>query len=125
MVMQSGFTFWNFLVDAFIIFLFIIWIWLLISVFADMFRRKDIGGGAKVLWIVFLLFLPYLGVFIYLLTQGSGMNSRDQESAREARDHLRNVVGFSVADEIAKLETLKAEGKISADEFARLRSKLV
>lgn len=125
MVMQSGFTFWNFLVDAFIIFLFIIWIWLLISVFADLFRRKDIGGGAKVLWIIFLLFLPYLGVFIYLLSQGAGMNRRDQEVAREARDHLRNVVGFSVADEIAKLETLKAEGKISADEYATLRSRLV
>lgn len=125
MVMQSGFSFWNFLVDAFVIFLFIIWIWLLISVFADMFRRKDISGGGKVLWIIFLLLLPYLGVFVYLLTQGNGMNSRDQEAAREARDHLRNVVGFSVADEIAKLESLKAEGKISAEEYARLRAKLV
>lgn len=125
MIMQSGLTFWNFLVDVFVIFLFIMWIWLLISVFADLFRRRDIGGGAKIVWIIFLLFLPYLGVFAYLLTQGSGMSSRDADSAREARDQLRHVVGFSVADELAKLETLKAEGKISAEEYARIRARLV
>lgn len=75
MIMQSGFTFWNFIADVFVIFLFIMWIWLLISVFADLFRRKDIGGAAKVIWIIFLLVLPFLGVFIYLLTQGSSMNA--------------------------------------------------
>lgn len=125
MTMQSGFTFWNFLVDVFVIFLFIMWIWLLISVFADLFRRKDIGGAAKVVWIIFLLVLPFLGVFIYLLTQGSSMNARDAEAARDARDHLRSVVGFSVADEIAKLDSLKAEGKITAQEYDRLRARLV
>ncbi|WP_313351216.1 PLDc N-terminal domain-containing protein [Paracoccus sp. (in: a-proteobacteria)] len=123
--MQSGFTFWNFLVDVFVIFLFIMWIWLLISVFADLFRRKDIRGSAKVIWIIFLLLLPYLGVFAYVLTQGRTMSSRDAEAAQEARDHLRQVVGFSVADELSKLETLKAEGKITADEYAKLRAKLI
>ncbi|WP_347267327.1 PLDc N-terminal domain-containing protein [Paracoccus sp. (in: a-proteobacteria)] len=125
MVMSSGFSFWNFLVDVFVIFLFIMWIWLLISVFADLFRRKDIGGGAKVIWIVLLVLLPYLGVFAYLLSQGSGMGRRDVEAAREARDHLRHVVGFSVADELAKLEALKSEGKISAEEYTKLRAQLV
>lgn len=125
MIMQSGFTFWNFIVDVFVIFLFIMWIWLLISVFADLFRRKDIGGGGKVIWIIFLLVLPFLGVFFYLLTQGTGMHARDAENAKEAREHLRAVVGFSVADEIAKLDTLKAEGKITAEEYSRLRAKLV
>lgn len=125
MIMESGFTFWNFLVDVFVIFLFVMWIWLLISVFADLFRRKDIGGVAKVIWIIVLLFLPYLGVFAYLLTQGSGMGARDADAARDARDHLRHVVGFSVADELSKLETLKTEGKLSADEYAKLRARLV
>ena len=119
------FTFWNFLVDVFVIFLFIMWIWLLISVLGDLFRRKDVGGAAKVIWIIFLLFLPDLGVFAYLLTQGSGMGSRDAEAARAARDQLRHVVGFSVADELAKLETLKAEGKISAGEYDTLRARLI
>lgn len=125
MIMQNGFTFWNFIVDVFVIFLFIMWIWLLISVFADIFRRKDISGFGKVIWIIFLLFLPFLGVFIYLLTQGSSMNARDAEAAKDARDHLRSVVGFSVADELAKLDTLKAEGKITAEEYGKLRAKLV
>lgn len=125
MVMQGGLTFWNFLVDVFVIFLFIMWIWLLISVFADIFRRKDVGGFAKVIWIILLLALPFLGVFIYLITQGSSMSARDAEAAKNARDHLRSVVGFSIADELAKLETLKAEGKITADEYSALRAKLV
>ena len=125
MIMESGFTFWNFLVDVFVIFLFVMWIWLLISVFADLFRRKDIRGGSKVIWMIFLLFLPYLGVFAYLLTQSSSMGARDAEAAREAREHMRQVVGFSVADELAKLETLKAEGRISAEEYAKLRARLI
>lgn len=125
MIMESGFTFWNFLVDVFVIFLFIMWIWLLISVFADLFRRRDTSGFAKVVWIILLLVLPFFGVFIYLLTQGGSMASRDADAAKEARDHLRQVVGFSVADELAKLDTLKAEGKITADEYAKLRAKLV
>ena len=119
------FTFWNFLVDVFVIFLFIMWIWLLISVFGDLFRRKDVSGIGKVIWILFLLFLPLLGVFLYLLTQSSSMDRRNQEAQQEARDHLRNIVGFSVAEEITKLEALKAEGKISEAEFKNLRAKLV
>lgn len=119
------FTFWNFLVDVFVIFLFIMWIWLLISVFGDLFRRRDVSGFGKVIWILFLLFLPLLGVFLYLLTQSSGMDRRNQEAAQEARDHLRQVVGFSVAEELTKLEGLKAQGKISEEEYKRLRAKLV
>ncbi|MDK3072005.1 PLDc N-terminal domain-containing protein [Sedimentitalea sp. JM2-8] len=125
MIMENGFTFWNFLVDAFIVFLFIMWIWLLIRVFGDLFRRKDVGGFGKVVWIIVLFVLPYLGVFFYLLTQGSAMHARDLEAAREAREHLRDVVGFSVADEIAKLEALKAENKITDAEYSKLRAKLV
>lgn len=119
------FTFWNFLVDVFVIFLFIMWIWLLISVFGDLFRRRDVGGVGKVIWILFLLFLPLLGVFLYLLTQSSGMDRRNAEAQQEAREHLRQVVGFSVAEELTKLEGLKAQGKISDEEFKRLRAKLL
>ena len=119
------FTFWNFLVDVFVIFLFIMWIWLLISVFGDLFRRRDVSGLGKVIWILFLLFLPLLGVFLYLLTQSSSMDRRNREAQQEARDHLREIVGFSVAEEITKLEALKAAGKISDEEFKRLRAKLV
>lgn len=123
--MHGTFSFWTFLVDAFVIFLFIMWIWLLISVFGDLFRRKDISGLNKVVWMVFLLFLPYLGVFAYLLTQANSMADRTSHQAEAAREHLRQVVGFSVADEISKLEALRADGKITSDEYAKLRGRLV
>lgn len=125
MVMNFASDLWDFMVGAFIIFLFIIWIWLLVSVLSDLIRRKDIGGFGKVAWIILLLVLPYLGVFAYLLTQGGGMADREAAAVRDARDQIRTSVGFSVADELAKLETLKAEGKITADEYKKLRARLV
>lgn len=125
MIMQAGFTFWNFLIDVFVIFLFIMWIWLLVSIIADLFRRHDIGGFGKVIWVILLLVLPFLGVFLYMLTQSGGMAERSQQQARDAREQLRNAVGFSVADELAKLEGLKSEGKITAEEYTKLRARLV
>jgi energy-coupling factor transporter transmembrane protein EcfT len=108
-----------------VVFLLVMWFWLLITVIGDLFRRDDVGGLAKVLWIIFLVVAPYLGVFVYLLTQSSGLASRSRHDAVAARDELRAVVGFSAADEIAKLEKLKAAGSISTDEYARLRAKAI
>ncbi|MBL8581839.1 MAG: SHOCT domain-containing protein [Rhizobiaceae bacterium] len=125
MVASAGFTFWNFLVDVFVVFMFVLWLWLLVVVFSDLFRRKDISGGGKVLWLILLIVLPYLGIFLYLLTQGRSMEGRREEDATAARDHLRQVVGFSVADELEKLGKLKASGAITADEYTKLRAKLV
>jgi hypothetical protein len=71
------------------------------------------------------LVLPYLGVFAYLISQGRGMAERNSQQAQQARDELRRVVGFSAADEIAKLDQLKKSGAISAEEFTRLRAKVV
>ncbi|ADG20095.1 hypothetical protein QF000_001682 [Paraburkholderia atlantica] len=122
---NDGFTFPNFLADVFSIFIFILWFWLLITVSSDLFRRHDVSGWGKVLWVIFLIILPYIGIFAYLLTQHRGMAERDQARAKQVREDLRNVVGFSVADEIEKLDKLKASGSISADEHSRLRAKLV
>ena len=121
----GGIGFGNFLLDLFVIFMFVLWIWLLISVFSDLFRRHDISGGAKVVWVIFLIVLPYLGVLAYVLTQGGGMAERQQAQAEKAKEDLRNMVGFSVADEIKKLDELKASGSISDAEYAKLRAKLV
>lgn len=118
-------TFATFLLDVMIIFIFIMWFWLLITVMGDLFRRHDVGGFGKVIWIIFLVLLPYLGVFAYLLTQGSGMAQRNMAQAEKARDQLRSIVGFSAADEIEKLDKLKAAGTISADEYTSLRARLV
>ena len=125
MLFNGGFTFTNFLVDVFAIFLFILWFWLLVGICGDLFRRNDISGFAKVLWIIFLIVLPYLGVFAYILTQGRGMGERQAAQVKQAQKDLREFVGFSPADELKKLDDLKAAGSISADEHSKLRAKLI
>jgi hypothetical protein len=125
MLFQGGFSFANFLTDVFAVFVFVVWFWLLITVYADVFRRHDISGWGKALWVIVVLVFPYFGVFAYLITQGRGMAERNSLQAQQARDELRRVVGFSAADEIAKLDQLKKSGAITGDEYGRLRAKLV
>ena len=122
---QEGFTYRNFLMDALAIFVFIVWFWLLITVAADLFRRHDISGWIKALWVIAWIVVPYLGVLAYLIFQGRGMAERNVQQAQQARDELRRVVGFSVADEIEKLNRLKQAGSINDAEFTQLRAKLV
>ena len=122
---QEGFTYRNFLMDALAIFVFIVWFWLLITVAADLVRRHDISGWIKALWVIAWIVVPYLGVLAYLIFQGRGMAERNVQQAQQARDDLRRVVGFSVADEIEKLNKLKLAGSISDAEFTQLRAKLV
>ena len=122
---SEGFTFRNFLTDAFAIFMFVLWFWLLITVFSDLFRRHDISGWIKALWIIALIVFPYIGIFVYLITQGRAMSERSSQQAQQAREELRRVVGFSAADEIEKLDRLRKTGSITDQEFTRLRAKLV
>ena len=121
----EGFTFRNFLVDVFAIFVFVVWFWLLITVLSDLLRRHDISGWAKAIWVIALIVFSYFGIFAYMITQGSGMAERSSQQAQHARDELRRVVGFSVADEIEKLDRLRKSGSITDQEFMRLRAKLV
>ena len=111
--------------------LFFIWIWLLIVVFADIFRSHDLGGFAKFLWVIFIVILPYLGVFVYLIARGHKMSEhavRDAEAADAAnRAYIQSVVSSSggPADELARLADLKAQGVIDDAEFQRLKAKVV
>lgn len=125
MLLRGGFSFPNFLIDALSIFLFVVWLWLLITVAADLFRRHDISGWGKAVWIIALILFSYLAVLVYLISQGRNMARRNIEQQQQARDELRRVVGFSVADEITKLETLKQSGSITEQEFSNLRARLV
>jgi predicted membrane channel-forming protein YqfA (hemolysin III family) len=125
MLFEGGFSFSNFLADVLAIFVFVVLFWLLITVFSDLFRRHDISGWAKAIWVIVLILTPYIGVLGYLIFQGHGMAERNKQQAQQAREELRRVVGFSVADEIQKLDALKKSGSISEEEFARLRAKLV
>ena len=91
----------------------------------SLFRRKDISGFGKVLWVILLIVLPYIGIFAYIITQGGGMAERNKAQAIQARDELRQAVGFSIADELLKLDRLKSEKSISDEEYLRLRARLV
>jgi len=121
---QEGFTYRNFLLDALTIFFLVVWFWLLIIVASDLFRRHDISGWVKAAWIIAWLVLPFV-LLAYLIFQGKGMAERNQQQAEQARDELRRVIGFSVSDEIEKLNRLKQAGSISDAEFTRLRARLV
>lgn len=110
--------------------LFFIWIWLLISVFADIFRSDDLRGVSKFLWLVFVIVAPYLGVFAYLIIRGDKMGARAvrraQEQEEAARAYIRSVAGAtSAADELAKLADLHAKGVLSDAEFAQMKAKVM
>jgi predicted membrane channel-forming protein YqfA (hemolysin III family) len=125
MLFDGGFTFANFVANLFSIFLFVLWLWLLMTVFGDLFRRHDVSGTGKVAWVILLIVLPYIGIFAYLLTQGGGMAERNREQAERAQDQVRRAIAFSPADEIEKLDRLKASKSITEQEYARLRDRLV
>jgi len=111
--------------------LFFIWIWLLIMVFADIFRSHDMGGFAKTLWVIFVIFFPYLGVFVYLIARGHKMGEHAAEDAARMdaanKAYIRDAVGQggSPADELQRLANLKAQGVIDDAEFQRLKAQVV
>jgi energy-coupling factor transporter transmembrane protein EcfT len=110
-------------------FLFVLWIMLLFRVFADIFRSRDLSGVAKVIWLVFVILLPYLGVFVYLIARGNKMAENDIQSAQaqdEAfREYVRSAAGTSAspADELARLADLRERGIIDDEEFAALKQR--
>jgi len=126
-VVAASYPFMDVLWSMVIFFLFVIWIWILITVFADIFRRRDIGGGMKAVWIIFVIILPYLGVFIYLIAEGHKMaerNAQQMQSARAQQDeYIKSVAGSSAADQIAQAKTLLDSGAITQAEFDALKQK--
>lgn len=111
-------------------FLYIAWIWTVVSVIADIFRSDDMGGASKALWVLFVIVVPWIGVVSYLIARGSGMAERnyDRAVAREeaARNYIKQAAsGPSTADELKKLADLKASGVLSDDEFESQKAKLL
>jgi hypothetical protein len=125
----TGQVFWSMLW----FFLFFIWIWILITVFADLFRSHDLSGWAKAAWVIFVIIVPYLGVFVYLIARGHKMSEHAMEAQADAKAAFDAQVraaagtsgGSSVADQLAKLGDLKANGTIDDAEFQRLKSQLI
>jgi hypothetical protein len=112
------------------IFFFIIWIYLLFIVFVDIFRSNDIGGLAKALWVIFVIVLPYLGVFVYLIARGGKMHERAAAQAKQQQKAFDSYVqqaagGSSTADQLSKLADLKEKGTITEAEFAAEKAKLL
>ena len=114
-----------------VLFLFIAWIWVVVSVIADIFRSDDLGGGAKALWVIFVIIIPWLGVLVYLIARGDSMAQRSVDDAAAAeqarRAYIQEAAGTSAspADELAKLATLKESGVINDEEYAKLRAKAI
>jgi ABC-type multidrug transport system fused ATPase/permease subunit len=122
--------------DAFLtmlyFFLFIIWIWLLIMVFMDVFRSHDMGGWAKALWVIFIIVLPFLGVFVYLIARGGSMHERAAAQAAEQQKAFDQYIkqaagtpGESSADQLHKLADLKTQGVLTDAEFEAQKAKIL
>ncbi len=112
------------------IFLFVIWIWLAIMVFVDIFRSHDMGGLAKAVWVLFIIILPFIGILVYLIARGGGMHERAaNQAAREQKafdSYIRQTAGSSGnADELAKLADLREKGVITDAEFDAQKAKLL
>jgi ABC-type multidrug transport system fused ATPase/permease subunit len=119
-------AFWTIL----IIFLWVIWFWILITIFIDIFRSHDLSGWAKALWFLFVLILPLIGVLVYLITRGDKMHERAvrqaQQQDAEARAYIQQAAGSqNSADQLAKLADLRDRGVITADEFEREKAKIL
>ncbi len=120
----TGQVFWSMLY----FFLFFIWIWLLITVFADIFRSHDLGGWGKALWSIFVIVMPYFGVFVYLIARGGRMHEHAIEAAQmqdaAARQYIRSAVQEGPADQVSRLVDLRNQGVIDEAEFQRLKARV-
>ena len=112
------------------IFLWVLWIWILIYIFIDIFRSNDLSGWAKALWFIFVLFIPLIGVLVYLIARGSSMQQRAQREAQQQdqqfRAYVQDAAGSgSTADQLTKLADLRDRGVITPEEFERQKAKLL
>ena len=112
------------------VFLWVLWIWVLIYVFIDIFRSRDLSGWAKALWFLFVLFIPLIGVLVYLIARGGKMHERAMQDARrqdrEFREYVQDAAGSQTpADQLAKLADLRDRGVISAEEFEREKARVL
>ena len=127
-MLAASYPFLDVMWTMLVFFLWVLWFWLLFMVFADIFRREDLSGWGKTGWIVFTICLPYLGVFVYLISQGSGMTQRRVEGARAQQaqldDYVRQTAGTGgAAAEIEKAKGLLDSGAITQAEFAAIKEK--
>jgi hypothetical protein len=128
---SSSYPLLNLFWTMFEFFLWVIWIWILIMVFIDIFRSHDLSGWAKALWFLFVLFIPLIGVLVYLIARGGTMHERAEQQALRRGDYVRGYPPAasgepgSTADQLQKLADLRDRGVISAAEFEREKAKIL
>ena len=127
-IFAADYPFLEVLWTLIVFFLWVAWFWLLISVAVDVFRRNDIGGGKKAVWLLFMLFVPFLGVLVYLIVNNDGMTQRNIDRARADRaqfdDYVRETAGSGgAAAEIDKAKQLLDSGAINQSEFEAIKAK--
>ena len=129
---SSSYPLLNIFWSMFIFFLWVIWIWILIWIFIDIFRSNDLSGWAKALWFLFVLFIPLIGVLVYLIARGGSMHERAAQQAQQEDAEFRSYVQqaaasspASTADQLAKLADLRDRGVISAEDFEREKAKVL
>ena len=127
-VLAADYPFLDVLWTILIIFAWVIWFWMLIVVIGDVFRRRDIGGLKKTIWLIFIIFLPFIGVFAYLIANSDGMAQRGAERTEAQRaqfdDYVRTAAGSGgAAAEIDKAKQLLDSGAITQDEFNSIKAK--
>ena len=125
-MIAADYPFLDILWTMFIFFAWVIWFWLLITIFADIFRRQDIGGGKKALWTIFVIITPFVGVLIYMIVESKGMADRQAQAAQSAKsqtdDYIKTVAqNADPAGQIARAKQLLDSGAINQQEFDKLK----
>ncbi len=115
-------SFWEVFWSMFVFFMWFLYIWIFITMFADIFRRRDLGGGAKAGWIIFLIFIPLIGMLVYILRRPKNL-AQDKEMMEQAQAQQHRAAGYSAAEEIAKAQALKDSGAVTDAEFQALKAK--
>jgi putative oligomerization/nucleic acid binding protein/phospholipase D-like protein len=128
LLVAADYPFLDVLWTMLIFFLWVIWFWILIGIIADIFTRHDIGGGKKALWVLFVVFAPFLGILVYLIANSHGMAERRMKESRQAQtqmdDYVRSVAGSGgAAAEIERAKQLLDSGAIDASEYEALKKK--
>ena len=127
---MSDFGLWEVIVSMFWFMLLMIWIWMIISILSDIFRDSDLSGGAKAMWTLFIVLIPWLGALVYIFARGDSMNDRSRKAAvrqeESTRAYVRDAAGTkSVADELRGLTELRDAGVITAEEYEAAKAKVL
>jgi len=127
--MEETFGFFDIFWSIFWLFLMLAWIWVVISVLADVFRSRDLRGISKALWVLFIILIPWLGVLAYIIVRGDRMEANQLETAKRwedaQRDYIRNMAGISPAAELEKLVALKEQGVLTEEEFTTQKARVL